>query len=141
MNMENFERFQTDLHEIFGMLRYRSNKKELLEYIQNKENYFRNVDEETYYVIREFLHSEKVLKEINKTGEKEETVDMCKALQDLYDEGIEKGIEQGLRQGMREGAETERMEIARRLLGVLDMQTIAEKVGLTKEQVHQLEEE
>ena len=66
-NMENFERFQTDLHEIFGMLRYRSNKNELLEYVQKKENYFRNVDEETYYVIREFLHSEKVLKEINKT--------------------------------------------------------------------------
>ena len=98
---------------------------------------------------------------INKTGEKEETVDMCKALQDLYDEGIEKGIaqgieqgiekgiaqgieqgiEKGIEQGMREGAETERMEIARRLLGILDMQTIAEKVGLTKEQVHQLEEQ
>lgn len=42
----------------------------MLEYVQNKEKYFRNVDEETYYVIREFLHSEKVLKEINKTGEK-----------------------------------------------------------------------
>lgn len=144
-NLEDFEKFQTDLHEIFGMLRYRSNKKKLLEYVQDKETYFRSVDEDTYYVIREFLHSEKVLKVINKAGEEEEKVDMCKALQDLYDEGIEKGIEQGIekgiKQGIKEGAENERMEIARRLLGVLDIQMIAEKVGLSKEQVIKLKEE
>lgn len=87
------------------------------------------------------VRSEKVLKVINKAGEEEEKVDMCKALQDLYDEGIEKGIEKGIKQGIKEGAENERMEIARRLLGVLDIQMIAEKVGLSEEQVIKLNEE
>lgn len=74
---------------------------------------------------------------------------MCKALQDLYDEGLEKeieegiqkGIQKGLEEGIREGAENERMEIAKRLIGVLDIQMIAEKVGLSVEQVMSLEAE
>ncbi|MCI6534899.1 MAG: hypothetical protein MR444_08895, partial [Lachnospiraceae bacterium] len=41
----------------------RGNKKELLDYMNKREAYFRNVDEETYQVMREFLHSEKMLKE------------------------------------------------------------------------------
>ena len=62
-NLEHLERFQSDLQEILGMLKCRGNKKELLDYMNKRESYFRNVDEETYQVMREFLHSEKMLKE------------------------------------------------------------------------------
>ena len=62
-NQEHLERFQSDLQEILGMLKCRGNKKELLDYMNKREEYFRNVDEETYQVMREFLHSEKMLKE------------------------------------------------------------------------------
>lgn len=61
--------FCTDLHEIFGMLKHRKDKKELVNYVNEREEYFGNVDRDTYYVIREFLHSERMLKEIaEKTG-------------------------------------------------------------------------
>ena len=53
------------------------------------------MDEETYQAIREFLHSERILKSKIKKEEGKETVDMCKALEDLYNDGIEQGIEQG----------------------------------------------
>ena len=62
-NLEHLERFQSDLQEILGMLKCRGNKKELLDYMNKREAYFRNVDEETYQVMRGFLRSEKMLKE------------------------------------------------------------------------------
>ena len=118
------------------MLKYRNSKKELLNYVTDREEYFRNVDEETYYVIKELLHSEKLLKTVEqKDGE--ETVDMCKALQDLYDEGIEIGRERGI----EEGAEAERLSIAKRMLGTIDVDTIAEMVQLPVEVILRLEEE
>lgn len=131
-NMESLEMFCTDLHEIFGMLKYRKDKKELVNYVNERETYFGNVDRDTYYVIREFLHSERVLKEIDKKA-REEKVDMCKALQDLYDEGVEKGIKQGIEQGIE--------AVARKLIGVLDIETIAEKTGLPLEVIKKMCEE
>ena len=131
-NMNNTEVFRTDLQEVFGMLKYRSNKTKLLKYVKDKEEYFQNVDAETYYVIREFLHSEKMLKAIDE-NKREEQVDMCKALQDLYDEGIETGMEAG--------KEAERLTIAKKLLDILDVETIAEKVGLSVEEVLKLQRE
>ncbi len=88
---KDVEKFQTDLQEVLGMLRYRNNKTELMNYINSNSEYFKHVDRDTYQVIRAFLNSEKMLKE-NVEMNKGET-NMCQALQDLYDEGIEKGIE------------------------------------------------
>ena len=104
-NLEHLERFQSDLQEILGMLKCRGNKKELLDYMNKREAYFRNVDEETYQVMREFLHSEKMLKEKVERMEGKETVDMCKALEELYNDGVEQGIEQGRKQGIEQGIE------------------------------------
>lgn len=101
-NIRDFEKFQTDLQVVFGMLQYRNDKSELLKYVMRHKEYFECVDQETYNAIREFLNSEKVLKTI--IGEKEEvTVDMCKALQDLFDEGIEQGMERGMERGIEQG--------------------------------------
>ena len=104
-NQEHLERLQRDLQEILGMLKCRGNKKELLDYMNKREEYFRNVDEETYQVMREFLHSEKMLKENVERIEGKETVDMCKALDELYNDGIELGREQGIEQGRKQGIE------------------------------------
>ena len=101
-NLEHLERFQSDLQEILGMLKCRGNKKELLDYMNKREEYFRNVDEETYQVMREFLHSEKMLKENVERIEGKETVDMCKALDELYNDGIERGMIRGTIETMKE---------------------------------------
>ena len=139
-NMNNTEVFHTDLQEVFGMLKYRSNKTELLNYVRSNADYFRKVDEDTYYVIQEFLNSKKILKEINH-DDGEESVDMCKALQDLYDEGIEVGIEKGMEKGIEKGMALGKMDIAKKLLDILDVETIAEKVGLSVEEILKLQEE
>ena len=88
----NLERFKSDLQEVLGMIQCRGDKENLLKYINDRKEYFQNVDEETYYVIREFLHSERMLKENIEKSQGKETVDLCKALEDLYNEGIVKGV-------------------------------------------------
>ncbi len=94
------ESFRTDLQEVFGMLQYRGQKMELIKYLNGKSEYFRHVDRETFDVMKAFLHSEKILKETVNAERGE--IDMCQALQDLYNEGIEQGIERGIEQGLCE---------------------------------------
>lgn len=60
-----------------------------MEYVMKHKKYFENVDLETYNVIRAFLNSEKILK--NEVCDKTGGMDMCKALEELYAEGIEQG--------------------------------------------------
>lgn len=95
-NVGDVERFQTDLQEVFGLLKCRGQQEELQKYMYEHEEYFRNIDQESYRAVREFLHSEKLLKANVKSEEEKETVDMCKALDDLYNSGIERGIECGI---------------------------------------------
>lgn len=101
-NIADEKLFQTDLREIFGLLKYRGRKKELREYMQEKEAYFRNMDWETYWAAGTFLHSERLLNDMKKQ-KKEEKADMCQALEDLYQEGIEEGIERGIERGTEQG--------------------------------------
>ena len=92
-NVENLERFKTDLQQIFGMLKYRGEAQELKNYMKDNESYFKNIDLETYQAAREFLHSEKMLKTYKTKQNGKEKIDMCKALEDLYNSGVEQGIQ------------------------------------------------
>lgn len=93
--LENLECFQTDLQIIFGMLKYRKNKEGMRSYVQNNRSYFAQVDQDSYNAVRAMLGSEQHLKAVKaKAGG---TVNMCKALEDLYQDGVEEGIEKGIK--------------------------------------------
>lgn len=91
--INDLEVFMTDLQLILGVLKYKNQKDEFIQYIHENQDYFSRVDKETYQVMRVFLNSEKQLKNVVREEDKEE-IDMCKALEELYAEGIEQGIEQ-----------------------------------------------
>ena len=57
----------------------------------------------------------------------------------LINEGLERGIHQGKLEGKLEGKKEEKLEIAISLLGLLDNNVIAEKTGLSLEEVESLE--
>lgn len=101
-HLEKIKNFKTDLQEICGMLECRKTKSELLQYVKKNEKYFRNVDEDTYYVIREFLHSEQIWKKEIKLKNGKEQVNMCKALEELYNDGIDEGIAVGKKEQLLE---------------------------------------
>lgn len=77
----------SDLQYVLGMLEYKKEKEKLLLYMNGHKEYFEHMDMESYLVARMLLGSEKQLKEYQKKGE----IDMCKALDDLYQDGVEKG--------------------------------------------------
>lgn len=81
----------SDLQYVLGMLEYKKEKEKLLSYMNEHKAYFEHMDMESYLAARTLLDSEKQLKEYQK---KEEEVNMCKALEDLYQDGVDSGIEE-----------------------------------------------
>lgn len=90
---------------MFGLLKCRNDKKAMRNYVNEHEEYFRHMDRETALVAGEFLQSEKIIKKMMEKNEKGEEMDMCKALEDLYNDGVSQGISQGLSQGVSQGVE------------------------------------
>ena len=90
-NMDNVECFQSDLKEIFGLMKCRKDEQALIDYMRANENYFRHVDNETYRAIGELLQSKKILETEVDKEEMEGEQDMCKALEDMCQHAEEKG--------------------------------------------------
>ena len=59
-------------------------------------------------------------------------------LQKGIQEGLQKGIQEGLQKGLQEGEKKAKIEIAKNLLDVLDNEMIAQKTGLTIEEIEKL---
>lgn len=98
-NISDLGMFHTDLQQILGVLKYRQDKKELKDYIYENRDYFARVDVETYQALRAFLHSENMLKDFAVSG-KEARIDMCEALEELYQDGVREGREEGREEGV-----------------------------------------
>lgn len=97
--VRNLKHFQSDLQQIFGVLKYRGNKTGLQNYMQENRDYFTRVNVDTYQALCAFLHSEKMLKEIKDSG-KDVKIDMCQALEELYQDGVKEGREEGIAEGI-----------------------------------------
>ena len=102
--VEHIESFQTDLQILFNMLKCKNQKEELQKYVDEHADYFQELDVDTAQAYSVFLHSKKLLKKMLPENEKKEgKVNMCKALEDLYQDGINQGISQGISQGLEQG--------------------------------------
>jgi len=90
--LEDVEKFSDDLQVILTMLRYRDSKEELTDYINENKKFFQNVDYETSQAMKAFLNMKQIPGEAE---HKEEMIDMCKAIQEMYDDGVKDGIQKG----------------------------------------------
>ena len=97
--LKDVEKFSDDLQVIPIMLRYRDSKEELTDYINENKKFFQNVDYETSQAMKAFLNMKQIPGEAE---HKEEIIDMCKAIQEMYDDGVKDGIQQGVEQGRTE---------------------------------------
>ena len=126
-----------------------------LKQIHNKQVIQREADSELYQWAK--LFQAKSWEEIHMLAEKNEIFDeciytmaqltedekirmQCEAIKDnrLIENGIRK---RAIQEGLKQGQEQSRKEIAKSLLDVLDIPTIAEKTGLTQEEVTALAKE
>lgn len=100
--LDNTACFQTDLQMVFGMLKYRKSKDGLRQYMQSNKEYFSSIDEDSYNAMQVLLGSERHLHGVK---QKSGGIDMCKALDDLYQDGVNHGIKTGIEQGLEHGIE------------------------------------
>ena len=80
------------------MLRYRDSKEELTDYINENKKFFQNVDYETSQAMKAFLNMKQIPGEAE---HKEEMIDMCKAIQEMYDDGVRQGRDELLKELIR----------------------------------------
>jgi len=71
-------------------------------YVANHKDYFQKLDLETYHALGAFLNSRQLM-EMNVEKKEMEELDMCKALEDIYNDGVQDGMEAGIEQGRRLG--------------------------------------
>ncbi len=104
-NFDSFENFKTQLREVFEFLRYSKEKEALENIIAKRADSYYNISNDTYRIIAELTKSEDLLKksEGNENEGGEQKMGLCKALEDMKIESMEKGIEKGRAEGMLKG--------------------------------------
>ena len=93
------EKFQTGLRELIGVMKRSKDKHALYAYCKEHEDRLRELDEETIRTMSVMINQENLLEYRQKEG----GFDMCKAFEDMKQEGIEIGLSQGLSQGLSRG--------------------------------------
>lgn len=90
--IEHLEYFKTELRPFFELYKNRNNKKEFIEYLRNSKECSK-MDNESWDVLGKVTNSSKLINQFkNKVEEsKEENKDMCRALQEFYDDGKAEG--------------------------------------------------
>lgn len=131
-NIEKLENYKSSLQLVFGMLKYKSDKEKFSEYLETNRSRLENMDVDTYNAVGVLLHEEKRLKQYME--KKEEEYGMCKAIDDLIEDGRNEGISLGLSRGINQ----EKLRIAKEIKGLLPDEVVAEKTGLSLEVVKAL---
>mgnify|MGYP000058424050 CR=1 FL=1 len=94
--LEDVEKFSDDLQVILTMLKYRKDKDGLRNYVNENKKFFQKVDHETSQAMKTFLNMKQIPGE---TENEEEIINMCEAIQEMYDDGVRDGMKRGIQQG------------------------------------------
>lgn len=133
--------FHTDLQQIFGMLKCRGKKEELKRYIWENQEYFREIDVETYRALGALLQADNLMKDIGemKISEKEGKIDMCQAMQEWYEEAIQEGRKEGREEGREEGARKITAVVKNMMRNGFSVGDIEKYTGITRKEIEQVQ--
>lgn len=89
--------FRTGLRQLFELLPYTADKKAMMDYVRENPSHFDNLDEEGCEMMAAFLGCS-ILEEEKRRAYRNQKggYDMCTALEDLKQEGIDIGEERGI---------------------------------------------
>ena len=94
------ENFKTELRTFSGLYFCKNSKRKMSKYIETHKE-CTNIDSDTFWAITN-ISDIGGLKGLEKYREKEE-IDMCKAFEENWLDGMEKGMEKGMKEGMEKG--------------------------------------
>lgn len=100
----DFSVFKTEVRQLFCAMRYRRNKKGLLQLMESDEQY-KHVDMETMEAMSIMLDVPQIWKNRTKyiINEESEDGNMCQAIRELMEDARNEGLEQGITQGIEQG--------------------------------------
>ena len=98
---EDVIKFKSDLQIMFSMLKYRKDKRRLLEYTKEHKDGLDKLDHESLQALAVLLKTPQLLAKMSE--EKGADGNMCQALEEYYQDGVQEGIEKGILQGMEKG--------------------------------------
>ena len=103
--MEDFSAFRTELQDVFSLMRYRTNKKKMLQLIEQNPQY-QNLDEETLELLTVIVDEPRIWEHRNqyKQEGKDGGYNMCKAWKEMKRDAKREGRIEGKREGKIEGA-------------------------------------
>lgn len=90
-NFQHFEYFKTELRPLLELYQKRNSKEKFLEYMNDSEKY-KDMDEESWYLLSQLTNSKSIRNLIQRREQEErEEGSMCKALDDLIADGKAEG--------------------------------------------------
>lgn len=132
--IKDFSGFQTDLRTLFEFYSHRKDKDALREYMDTHVEEVRHLDKESRFLLATMLKEKRLMKWLLKQSEqgKEEEGNVCKAIDDM----IEEGRLEGLTAGKVEGS----LNTLRCLVhkGLISMETAATEFGVTVSKLEEL---
>ena len=88
--------FKTDVRQVFDFIRY-SNDKYALKKLVETDDYYKNMEEDAFDVAVQYTNAMELI-EAKEYYEKEGSVDMCKALTELIEDGKQEGKDEKLKE-------------------------------------------
>lgn len=108
--IEDVTKFKSDLQFIFGVLKCRENKDAFIKYTNDNRDYFGHMDFESRQVLSALFNAKHLFDAVMKEKGAEKDM-MCKALQDIYDDGVNEGFERGIERGIVSGQQNKLREL------------------------------
>ena len=99
----DWEKFRTDLREVFGFIQCSEDKEKLEDFLKQNEERFRVLSEDT----KDFLAYTTGIKNLPEIKNEEGNHDMCKAIDDMIKEGVEKKLKQLIKKKLAKGKSVE----------------------------------
>lgn len=127
-HMKNADHYSGSLGQIFKLLEYRNDGKAMLQYVGEHRQEYASMDDVARRVLSMLVELDYYV-EPEKDGEVQE---MCKALEEIREMGIEQGIEQGIELGVKKGSVLAYTEMG------LSVQEVAQKLSLSEEEIQHI---
>ncbi len=131
---ERLLEFPDDIACMFLIIKYEKDATRLKAVMQNVPA-FRKMDAEVYDTVWHFVDDHRMLDQKDGIEDENGGVNMCKAIDDIYAEGIEKGRVRGKAEGRAEGKAGEIGIIRRMFTKNVKTETVAEILGFSNEYV------
>ena len=126
--LKNTEVFKTEVRHVFDFIRCSTDKKKLLELVEN-DVYYSEMDDDVYDLVTKYTNSKELVrcKKYEVSGGKS---NMCKAIKDLMNDSRAEGIEQGIEKGIEQGALATLISLVKDNL--LSIEEAAKRANLTE---------